>query len=72
MYNEKDIDDFMKWMIEKGKAKRELTDVFTNDNGEIKIEKKMAWVIEITAEDWKDFYNDTRREYEYTKLLVIN
>ena len=71
MYNEKDANDFTQWMIEQGKTKRELADVFINDNGEIKIEKKMAWVIESTAEDWEDFCNDTGREYEYTKLLVI-
>ena len=70
MYNEKDADDFLQWMIEKGKAKRELTDIFINDNGEIKIEKKMAWVVKNTAEDWEDFCNDTGREYEFVKLLA--
>lgn len=64
MYNEKDKDDFRQWMVNKGKAKRELTDVFINNNGEISTEKKMCWVMNTSPEDWEDFCKDTGREYK--------
>ena len=72
MYNEKDADDFLQWMKDKGKAKEGLTDVYIrNENDEVTIEKRMAWVVKSTPEDWKEFCNDTGREYEQKMLLAI-
>ena len=70
-YNERDVSEFRQWMVNKGKSKRELADVFINDNGEMKIEEKMVLVVETTPNDWKEFCEDTGREYEEVDLLAI-
>lgn len=62
---------FRQWMIAKGKAKHELTDIFINDNGNITKEKKMAWVMNITADDYKEFCDENGVDYEEVKLLAI-
>lgn len=65
------MNDFRQWMIDKGKAKRELTNIMVNDNGSIKTEQKMAWVIKSSPENWREFCKDTKREYTGEIKLLI-
>ncbi len=59
---QKDMDEFLQWQKDSGKAKYGLTDIYVNDNGKMSIEKRMAWIIKISPEDWKEFCNATNRE----------
>ena len=71
MYNQKDLNEYIKWQKDNGKAKYQLTTVVINDNGEIKTEKIMAWVMNTSPDDWKEFCKDTGKEYEgEVKLLA--
>ena len=63
MYLQKDKDDFIQWCKNTGKAEYKLTDIYVNNNGELELEKKMAWVFDIVPEDWKRFCKNTNREY---------
>jgi hypothetical protein len=60
---EQDKDEYIQWLKDTGRMKYKLTDIFVNDNGVIKTEKKMAWVAKVSTEDWKEFCNATSREY---------
>lgn len=60
---EKDKNDYLQWLKDTRKAKYGLTDVFVNINGEIKVEKRMAWTMNTSPEDWKEFCNTTGRGY---------
>ena len=51
MLNNKDVEDYKQWMISKGKARNELTNVYVIDNDEVKIEKKMACVVDVTEKN---------------------
>lgn len=65
-------DEYIQWLKDTGRSKYELTDVFINDNGNVKIEKRMAWVAKTSPEDWKEFCKATSREYiGEMKLLSI-
>lgn len=69
---EQDKEDFIQWQKDTGRMKYELTDVFINDNGEIKIEKKMAWVSKTSPANWKEFCEATGREYKgFVNVLAI-
>ena len=72
MNNEEIRKEYFQWLKEKGKTKQELVSVFVNVDGEIKTEKQMACVIRNTPEDWKEFCEDTDREYEgEIKILAM-
>lgn len=64
MYNEKDLNEFIQWKKDTELVKHELIDIFVNDNGQIKTEKKMAQIVKTTPEDWKEFCKVTGREYD--------
>lgn len=64
-------EEFLQWQKDNGKARYGLTDIYVNDNGKIKKEKKMAWTIKTSLEDWKDFCKATGKDYEEIKLLSI-
>lgn len=64
MLDDKIVNEFLQWQKDTGRMNCELTDVIVNDGGNIKIEKKMAWVCHITPNDWKEFCHATNREYE--------
>lgn len=72
MLNNKDVEDYKQWMISKGKARNELTNVYVIDNDEVKIEKKMACVVDVTEKNWKEFCNDTEREFEFVRLNAVD
>lgn len=63
--------NFRQWMIGKGKAKQELTDVFINNNGNIHTEKRMAWIIDVTPNDYKEFCDESNIDYEEMILLAM-
>lgn len=72
MFTDKDSEDFKQWLKDTGRLRYELTDVFINNDGEIKTEKKMAWVMKTSPEDLKEFCKVTDREYEgEINLLAI-
>jgi len=71
MYNEKDLDDYIEWQKNSGKLRYELTDVIINNNNEIKTEKKIAWVIDTSREDWKEFCKVTNRDYIGEICLLV-
>lgn len=71
MYTEKDREDYVQWAKDTGRTKEGLTDVYVNDNGEMKIEKRMAWTIQCSPDDWKEFCKATGREYIRTELVVL-
>jgi hypothetical protein len=60
---EQDKDEYIQWLKDTGRMKHELTDIFINDNGTIKTEKKMAWVAKSSIDDWKEFCKATNRNY---------
>jgi hypothetical protein len=60
---EQDKNDYIQWLKDTGRMIYKLTDIFINDNGVIKTEKKMAWVAKVSIEDWKEFCKATNREY---------
>ena len=69
---EKVQNEYFQWLKDTGKAKYELTDVFVNNNGETKKEKKMAWIVNNSPEYWREFCEVTGREYEgEVSLLAI-
>jgi hypothetical protein len=69
---EQEKEGYIQWLKDTGRMKYELTDIFINDNGEIKTEKKMAWVMKNTPGDWKKFCEETGKEYEGSvNLLAI-
>lgn len=63
-------DEFIQWSKDTGRMKYQMTDIVVNDNGNFKIEKKMAWVMKTSSEDWKEFCKFTNRDYEEVKLLT--
>lgn len=63
--------NFRQWMIGKGKAKHELTDIFVNDNGNVHTEKKPAWIIDVTPNDYKEFCYENGIDYEEMMLLAM-
>lgn len=63
IFTDKDQSEYFQWLKDTGKGKYELTDIFINDNGEIKTEKRMACIIKTTPEDWKQFCKITGRDY---------
>lgn len=65
-------ESFAQWMISKGKAKQELVDIFVNENGNFKIEKRMAEVIKTTPNDWEEFYKENGMEYKGQDYWVFN
>ena len=72
MITEKDSEDYKQWLKDTGRLKYELTDVFVNNDGEITTEKRMAWTMKTSPEDWKEFCETTNREYEgEVNLLAI-
>jgi len=72
MNNEKLMEEYLQWRKDTGRFKQELTDVIVNDNGVIKTEKKMAWVVKTTTDDWREFCKDRGIEYEgEMKLLAM-
>jgi len=72
MNNEKHMEEYLQWRKDTGRFKQELTDVIVNDNGVIKTEKKMAWVMKILPDDWREFCRDRGIEYEgEMKLLAM-
>jgi hypothetical protein len=72
MCTEKDKEEFIQWLKDNGKMNYELTDVYVNNDGEIKLEKKMAWVAKTCSEDWRKFCKITGREYNgEINLLAI-
>ena len=40
-----ELDEFLQWKKDNGKFEYKLTDIYVNDNGEIKTEKKIAMII---------------------------
>jgi hypothetical protein len=64
--------EFLQWLKDKGRMKSELTDVFVNDNGTIKSEKRMAQIYNVSPDDWKEFCEVTNREYEEYKIIYYN
>jgi hypothetical protein len=52
-------EEYIQWLKDTDRMKYEMTDVFTNDNGQVKVEKKMAWVARTTPNDWEEFCKDT-------------
>lgn len=63
--------EFIQWLKDKGKPITGLTDVFVNENGNIKTEKRMATTIHISPDDYKDFCKETGKDYEAIKLIAI-
>lgn len=69
---EQEKEEYIQWQKDTGRMKYELVNIFVNDNDEIKTEKKMAWVIKNTPEDWKEFCEETGKEYKgFVNLLAI-
>ena len=69
---EQDQNEFIQWLKDTRKPEYKLRDVFVNNNGEIKIEKKMALSINITPNDWKESCDVTGRDYRgEINLLAI-
>lgn len=65
-------EEFLQWQKDTGRSEYILTDIFVNDNNEMKTEKKMAWVVKTSPEDWIEFCKDTGRECKGTiNLLAI-
>jgi hypothetical protein len=64
--------EFLQWLKDKGKMKNELTDVFVNDNGTIKAEKRMGEIYNISPDVYKEFCEATNREYEEYKVIYYN
>ena len=72
MNNEEIRKEYLQWLKDKDKTKQELVDVFVDVNGEIKTEKKMICIMKNSPEDWREFCEDTGREYKgEIKLLAI-
>lgn len=61
---------YFQWAKDNGNARYELTDVFINDNGEFKKEKKMAWVLETNSVNWRKFCEETDSEWEEVRLIL--
>ena len=53
--NDAEQEKYIQWLKDTDRMKYELTDVFINDNGQIKTEKKMAWVARTTPNDWEEY-----------------
>lgn len=65
-------EEFLQWQKDNGNAKYGFTDIYVNDNGKIKKQKTLAWTVNTTPEDWKQFCEETGREYEgEMKLFAI-
>jgi len=72
MNNNKLMNEYLQWSKDTGRFKYKLTDVIVNDNGVIKIEKLMAWVMKTSPDDWREFCRDRGIEYEgEMKLLAM-
>lgn len=54
---------YFQWLKDTGRMEYKLTDIFINDNGIIKTEKKMAWIAHTTPSDWEEFCNITDNKY---------
>ena len=65
------FDEFTQWQKDTGRIKYEPTDIYVNENGKIKVEKKMAWVMDTSPKDWREFCKETGRDYEGVRLLAI-
>jgi len=67
-----ELDEFLQWKKDNGKFEYKLTDIYVNDNGEIKTEKKIAMIIKRTPNDWKEFCRVTGKKcISEATLLVI-
>ena len=66
------MDDYLQWLINHGRARHELTDVYVkNHNGEVSTEKVMAWVISNTPEDWKKYCKETGTPHEQNIVIAF-
>jgi len=69
---DKDQEEFIQWLKDTIIPECKLIDVFVNNNGEIKIEKKIALSFHTTPNDWKEFCDVTGRDYRgEINLLAI-
>ena len=73
-YNKLDMIEYRQWLQDTGRSTYGLTDIYVNDNGNIKIEKRMAWSCHVTPNDWKEFCNATNRIYDgdITLMAIIS
>jgi len=56
-------DEFIQWLKDTGRLEYKSSDVFVNNDGEMKIEKRMAWSMDITPKKWKEFCDITGIDY---------
>ena len=63
--------EFAEWLKNKGKSSYGLQDIYINDNGKMKIEKRMATIIQIDFNDWFDFCKETGKSCESIKLIAF-
>ena len=61
MITEQDRAEFLQWAKNTGRAEYKLTDIAKSKDGKYVFEKQMAWVINTTPDDWKEFCKDTGR-----------
>jgi len=65
-------DEYIQWLKDNRIPKQELRDVYINDNGEFKTEKKMVWEFKTSQDDWEEFCKETGKDYEgAVNLLAI-
>lgn len=69
-FEEYEGEEYLEWAKANGKCNYELADVYIKDNGELKIEQKMCWVMKTSPDDYKQFCKETGREFEEVKVLV--
>lgn len=62
MDNEQIIKEYFQWLKDTGRMEYKLTDVFINDDEVLKVEEQMAWVINATPDDWKEFMKEEGRK----------
>lgn len=73
MYNIEQIwVEFFQWLEIKGRYSFGMNDVITNDNRQIKIEKKLSAKIETHVDDWCKFCNENGYDFELIKLILLN
>jgi len=63
--------DYINWLEMNGKATTGMNDVYMNNNGKIKVEKKMTTRIETSADDWFNFCKEKGYNDGAHKLIAI-
>lgn len=62
-------DEYWQWQKDTGKAQYKLIDVVVYDNGEITIVEKMAWIVNTSPNDWKEFCQATGKEFRTNESI---